>query len=159
MLRRREVRAHSTARPLLRRDRPALRRDRNRCAIVDRSRRLTGARLPHKQTRRTQTRPRPSPPRTTKPVEIERSVVATSFSRDSRLCAQNETDAAHGVYEFNVFPLVEFPAQMRQMNIDHIIKRCRAIRFAPNLTRNHLPRDSFIMMLREKREQIEFTWR
>src|SRR5262249_60557164 len=98
---------------------------------------LTGARIHHKPTKLKRTRRRSSPPRTTKPVEIERNAVATNFSRLSRLCAQNEPDAAHGLYQFDVLPFVEFPAQMREMNIDHIIKWCRAIRFSPNLTRNH----------------------
>ena len=48
---------------------------------------------------------------------------------------------------------------MGEMNIDHIIKRCRAIRFSPNLTRNHLPRHRLIVMMPEKREQIEFARR
>src|SRR5262249_20863382 len=110
-------------------------------------------------TKRTRTRRRPLPLRTTEPIEIERNAVATNFSWHSRFSAQNESDAAHGLYQFDVFPVVEFPAQMREVNVDHIIKRCRAIGFSPNLTRNHLPRHRFIMMLREEREQIEFAWR
>src|SRR5262249_11472701 len=151
---RRELRAHSIVRLLLRPGPLAFQRLRNRCAIVDLSLRLIGARSPHKQTRRTRTRRRPSPPRTTKPVEIEQNAVATNASWRSRLGAQHEPDAAHGLYQFNVLPVVEFPAQVREVNVDHIIKRCRAIRFSPDLTRNHLPRYRFIMMLREKRKQI-----
>src|SRR5919201_520969 len=141
----REAQSHSTAHLPPRRDRPALRLARNRCAIVDLFPRLTGAQSLHKRTRRTQTRRRPSRPRTTKPVEIERSAVATNFSRHSRCCAQDDTDAAHGLYQFKVLPIVEFSTQMREMNIDHIIKRRCAIRFSPNFTRNHLPRYRFIM--------------
>src|SRR5215472_4460910 len=95
---RRELRAHSIVRPLLRLGPLAFQRLRNRGAIVDPYLRLTGARSLHKRTRRTRTRRRPSPPRTTKRVEIERNAVATNFSWHSRLCAQNEPDAAHGLY-------------------------------------------------------------
>ena len=48
---------------------------------------------------------------------------------------------------------------MREVNIDHVVERCCAIRLAPHFTCDHLPRHRFIVMLREKREQIEFARR
>src|ERR1700693_2237508 len=48
---------------------------------------------------------------------------------------------------------------MREVNVDYVVERCRAIRLTPHFTRYHLPRHRLIVMLREKREQIEFARR
>jgi len=82
---------------------------------------------------------------------------ALATSWPSIRIAKNETDAAHGLDQFNVLTVVEFSAQMREMNIDHIIERRRAVRLAPDFACDHLAPHSLIMMLREKREQIELA--
>ena len=48
-------------------------------------------------------------------------------------------------------------AQMREMDVDHIVERRSAVWLAPHFTCDHLPRHSLVMVLRKECEQIEFA--
>src|SRR6266516_7137507 len=80
------------------------------------------------------------PPRTRGSVAVSKCVVSTSSSCWTVL-PQHEAHAAHGLNEFHSVSLIDLPAQVGDVNINHVVERRGAVRLAPNVFGEHLARD------------------
>lgn len=56
-------------------------------------------------------------------------------------------------------PLIEFPAKVRDVNIDDVVQGCRAMRLPPNLLGQHRTADRLSLMSQKAGEKIELPWR
>src|SRR5439155_16364097 len=70
---------------------------------------------------------------------------------------QDKADAADGVDQPSAAFGVDFLAETRDLNINHVVERRRAPRFLPHLARQHLPRDQVALMPEQVFEQLKFA--
>src|SRR5690349_24533677 len=62
-------------------------------------------------------------------------------SASGAFLTQNEAKSANGVQELRAEVVVDFAAQMRKVNVDHVIKRCLAGGLLPHVASEHFTGD------------------
>jgi hypothetical protein len=55
--------------------------------------------------------------------------------------------------------LIDLSPQARDMNVDHVVKRRRAVRLPPHIASKHLPRYNSVAIPHEKFQQLELPGR